>query len=96
MKMEQFKLKDYEEAKTRIKTYIDSSDDGKIDLSDLLLSSYDILEIIKDNYDSFYSFSEIDTNGWQMDFWITVRINNEKYTVQGGGVYRTLALFKGE
>ncbi|MDA9472066.1 hypothetical protein C240_2258 [Enterococcus sp. 5H] len=36
----------------------------------------------------------MDTNGWQMDFWIPVEINGESYDIEGSGYYRTLSFYK--
>lgn len=36
---------------------------------------------------------DIDTNGWQWDYWINFEINNKKYMLSGDGFYQDSATF---
>ena len=36
---------------------------------------------------------EMDTNGWQWDYWLTVRMKGNKYMLSGDGYYESSATF---
>jgi len=37
---------------------------------------------------------DIDTNGWQYDYWIHITIKNKKYILSGSGYYQHYVTFK--
>jgi D-hexose-6-phosphate mutarotase len=39
---------------------------------------------------------EIDTNGWQYDYWIKFKYNNQKYVIDGGGYYGNVKIYVDE
>lgn len=40
------------------------------------------------------NLDDLDTNGWQWDAWMTFKINNEYYVVEGAGYYGGVKFYK--
>ncbi|WP_271495820.1 hypothetical protein [Enterococcus sp. 5H] len=79
--------------KKRIESVIKGTEE-KVNFNDILLSANVLIDILTDDFHAEIDISEMDTNGWQMDFWIPVEINGESYDIEGSGYYRTLSFYK--
>lgn len=52
-----------------------------------------VIDVIEDLYDDV-EIGDIDINGWDWDYWRTVFINGESYTISGTGYYGGLVFSK--
>lgn len=68
---------------------------GELEESEFeFLYAGDIAKYLEEKYGLRHH--EMDTNGWDYDFWITYIINEEKYVISGSGYYGNLKFYKDE
>jgi hypothetical protein len=59
--------------------------------SDVLCAD-EVIRFIQEKYEDDYENLDFDTNGWQMDFWINLKVNNKKFILSGSGYYGGIKL----
>ena len=70
-----------------------SDNKQKVNFNDLTVSADELVDTLK-SAGAEVDLSEMENNGWQMDFWIPVKYENKEFTINGGGYYRTLEFYK--
>lgn len=50
----------------------------------------DVLDYLEKHFDVNCHDYDLETNGWQADYWVDVNVNNKKYTVRACGYYGTV------
>jgi hypothetical protein len=58
------------------------------------LYASDVESVLTKEYGANVDTSEMDTNGWQYDYWIPVYINDKKYVLSGSGYYGNIEFYR--
>jgi hypothetical protein len=83
----------YRELETRLDQVI-NGEQNSIEIK--FLYANEVATFLKNKYDAHVETSDMDTNGWQYDYWIPVYINDEKYNLMGSGYYGDMEFVKEE
>ena len=83
------------ESKSKIKDEVTKLFNGEVESVEFIGIYPSLIISILENVGADVS-EDMDTNGWQGDYWIDLKYNNEKYSIDGCMYYGTVTISKEE